>query len=154
MTINPEVIYQIGEGGLIDSKLIFKHPYKLKKRPWVALCVRDAETNKIERIFLDGYKEHFDDDHYLIEFDINAYEIYHYGNIYLGNNTIEPDNKSQPVKWNEIELYKSYCATTEDDFVEIEQESVLVFMSLNRSKKKNKKTRPVYQNYVPDDIDF
>ncbi len=140
MQINPELIYQIGQGGLVDGKLIFIHPFKNKKKPWVARCFRAKDSTVIERVFLEGYREDYDDDHYLIEFDIFPYEIYHYGNIYLGKDT---------------ELYKSYAATSEEEFVEIEADSVFVFMNLYKGKKKKKdRLPPVHTNYAPDDIDF
>ena len=141
MRINPNLVYNIGQGGLIEGKLIFIHPYKIKKRPWVARCFRDPKTNNLEREFLEGYKEDYDGDHYLIEFDIDPFEVYQYGNIYLSTSS---------------ELYKSYAATSDEEFVEIELESVLVFMNLYKKKEKKKKKdkTPPPTNFVPDDIDF
>jgi len=138
MKINSNLTYKIGQGGLIEGNLIFIHPRKIKKRPWVAKCFKEKDSNNIGREFVEGWREDYDDDHYLMEFDLSPFEIYQYGNIYLGTE----------------ELYRSYAAVSDDEFVEIEFDSVLVFMSLYRGKKKREKKPPVHTNYAPEDIDF
>lgn len=141
MQINPDLIYKIGQGGLIEGKLIFIHPHKIKKRPWVARCSKKKNDQTIERQFLEGWREEYDDNHYLIEFDLMPFEVYQYGNIYLGP-TLED------------ELYKSYAMVSDEEFVEIEMESVFVFMNIYKGKNKRGKAPPVHTNYIPEDIDF